>query len=489
MAAAALTACALAAVGPLADPAWACSCATRDLKEEAARGNAVVVATRTDPGGQGWAVLQVEEASDRTVPARLTARMDFGGGCETYLAPGEVGAFLYERRKGAVESGCGEVDLDRALLRAAGAPKAVPGGVPVAVVAGAFGGSRLAALDEEGRPVAWDGRAGFAERVAACPDGTTVAVAGRAGELAGEWGPLELSMHDSATLALRRSIALEPAPTDVFPNVRVFGLRCTGPDRAQLVLQRGDLPAEFVTVNGDRTRATPLGEVEAAVPLRDGFLLNVGEHAPTLVRVDGTGGRRTVVDLPDLDGLERMAVSPDGQSVAYVAYDEEPGQAVVVRDLRTGADLGRWSDNEFSVSGLAWTGSGELLVRRWKEDATRTSPVVLDHAARRIGSWAPVNGLGWFDTVGDHVVTYGSARLQAIPRTGPAQTASDPRLAGALDLTALRPAETFLGATTPATEALDARSTDRTARGVLAALAGALVLAAGGALRARATAG
>lgn len=74
-------------------------------------------------------------------------------------------------------------------------------------------------------------------------------------------------------------------------------------------------------------------------------------------------------------------------------------------------------------------------------------------------------------------MTYGSARLQTTARTGPTQAAPDARLAGALDLTALRPAETFLGATTAATGVLDARSTDRTASAVLAAMAmaGALV--------------
>lgn len=422
-----------AAVGLTPVPASACSCWAPTVAESLAAGHAVAVVTRTDRGPGTAATFAVEDSLGAELPDRLTGRVGDGGSCSPPVPPGGVAALAFEPRDGGWFLGaCRKLDLAEALehVRGGPGPEATAGGRVVAVAAGAYGGSRLAALDRTGRVLAWDGRGGSAGHVAACPGGRTVVAVGRPAGEGGPAAPAELTVHEASTLRVLRAVRLQ----EQAGRYRVRAMRCADPagSRVEAVVEADD-DAQLVTVEGDRVRAAGLGDIGAAAATADGFVvvadgIHDDREPPYLALIGPDGNRERAADLPGLTAAEHLAVSPDGRTAAVYGYgaDDLPNALRTV-DLGTGRALGSWTRGELYVGGLAWAGPDRLLALAssggWK-------PVrVFDRVLREVDRLPAVPGHA-LATVGDAAVTYWDTRMTITPAGGEPLVLDELRLAG-----------------------------------------------------------
>lgn len=474
-----------------AAPAEGTNCRAREVQTEMRKGNTLAIVTRTDHRAPPDATFRVEAAYGVDVPATLTGRVDAGMDSQPTAFPGDVVALIFERRgDGWFLSTCSDVDLGEALDLVNGEPDPAAGGPIVAVATGDFGGSRLAGLDARGRVVAWDRRTGHAERVAACPGGRTVVAYGSRPD-ATVADPMELGVHDAATLRRKRVVLVPPTEN----GHSGADLRCADErgDVVQVLLTySGAGAARLVTVDGTRIDTVAISRVlREVVAVADGFLAlaytDQVDLQGTLVRIGSDGD---ITDLPTAESLsdvyEVLAVAPDGVTVA--AFGSRSG--VVTFDARTGVVLGRWAHGD--LAGAAWTADGHLLVRigydtGWGKPREGTM-VTLDRRLRELARRPSTPGR-YVAAIGDTAVTFGGTRLSATPEGGEARVLPELRLAATaevvpLSTVSLEPAEQPPTSPAPASGVVRAvrwtppPTTNGPARAVLVCLAAAALAAA-----------
>ncbi len=436
-------------------PAQACSCAPKDMDYELAAGNALAIVTRTDTGPRGTPVgkFRVLESVGPKLPKTLEGRMDTGGGCMTYVAPGSLAALIYERKDGAWDLGwCADVEFGKAVQRAQGDPVATQGGPAVAYAAGSFGSSRLVALDRVGNAVAWDRTPGEGQLVAVCPGEETMVSVGRTpskvervvrqqGERIEE--PVTaLTVHDATSLQVLRTVDLERS------RYGYSALTCGDRDgeRVQILDRSGSHGPELLTVRGNKIERVDVGPVSAVQPVDGGFLVldDNGTDGALLGLVRPDGRRTTVAQLPDLGLAGSLAVSPDGRTAAAFGSPSEGRGTLVTVDADSGKLLGTLARTKPDVTGLAWTASGELLLRESRDSLDPLPVLVFDRTLTEKNRWPSVAGApaGMFTTIGDSAVVYGhGSRPTATPRDGEPVVAESLRLAATEHLVAVDGAE------------------------------------------------
>lgn len=434
----------------LAEPASACSCAVTDVDEAVKRGWAAAVVTNraSERGDREPYVVEAEYGAD--LPARIAPAPDPTCGGPAPM-PGFVEATLVERKDTWRPLLCGYVDFGDTVLRALGEARAVDGGRAVAVAAGTFGGSRLVALDRQGRAVAWDGQDGTGLMSAACPGGSVVASVGRTGgTYDSEGGAVLLSVHDATTLGLRRSVPLDLPVGNV-----VTAMRCADRlgSRVEVLVQDYNAGGRFrsLTVTGKKVTKVKLGKLSAVAATPDGF---ISGSSDALTRLSADGTRTEIVrDVAPA----RLAVSRDGRTIAVHGSIGEHDSVVGTLDARSGKLLGEWRPPG-DVSGLAFSGSGRLLVRLGTTGKTgETELRSFDRAMQPLGKGKAGPGR-LFTAVGESGVIYQRARLNAV-RVGEARLIPhELRLAGAEHVVALSAAGFTSGGKAAPSEADDLKA-------------------------------
>jgi hypothetical protein len=420
----------------------AAGCGIPEMDELLKEGKTLGIVTRTDEGDGPRSTYRVEAEFGGDLPAEVSGPPD-GVEWGPSVLPRGLGALMFEHKESWEFVPCAEVPLGPAIQRATGSPPVVSKGPAVAIAAGRFGGSRLVALDRRGRPVAWDGRAGRGTQVSACPGGQTVAATGRTGERYYPNLDADLTLHDAVTLRPRRTLKLP-----VHRESQVLAMRCADArgNRVDILLVEfggsGTEQGRLLSVTGKRMEVTKLGRVVAAAPVDGGFLALAlaPREAPTLVEVASGGARRVVATFDDLSP-DKLAVSPDGRTVAVSGTSHANGRVLRTLDARTGALAGEWGTDKVGqdayVNGIAWSASNRLLAR--VETGRRGEELHLisfDRALREGGRG--VAEPGWkFTAIGEAGVSYSGARMRASSIGSAGLTLDELRLADAQHLTPL----------------------------------------------------
>lgn len=441
--AAALSSAAVSALWAL--PAHACSCAQGSAKEAVDRGGTVVIVTRTDGtpndangrgGGLPVGTFRVEKFIGPEPPAELRGELDTGASCAPYVVPGALAALSAGRGTDGEWSvfGCGSgYPLGPALQLAEGDPAPERGGLAVAYAAGEFGGGRVAAIDERGAVVAWDRTPGTGLLVGTCPEGKSIVALARTER------QIELTIHDATDLAVRRSV-----PLDVASGQPVLALRCldrTGTRVDVVTTDRvdNDYIGRLVRVRSGQVTSVALPGVSEAQALSDGFIVR---DRRTFSRLNSDG---RLIPVASVDtGVERWLVSPDGRTMAAYSYLDP--STLVTLDVRSGDRLGERRGGDY-VTGLAWTASGDLLVRESAKYRSHPNRVfAFDRTMTVQGEWPTVPGDwgGTFDAIGDAMIVYGSGtRLTSTPRVGAPVVANSFRTAAATHVVPASAGATF----------------------------------------------
>ncbi|MGQ0843220.1 MAG: hypothetical protein ACT4QF_03700 [Sporichthyaceae bacterium] len=440
-----VAAMALAApVAWLGSPASAFSCAPVDVERKLASGSVLAVVTRTDTDG-GERAFRVERREGGRLPASVAghAELPYDG----------VAAVVVERVEGRwIAATCSKTDLGTTLDRFNGAPQATSTEPVAAVLAGRFGGSRLAAIDSRGEVVAWDRRPGEAVNLAVCPGGRTVVAHAYPDPNSAD---RELTVHDAATLDVRATL-----DSTAFGRGWVRGLRCTDPDGREVqAIVEDDSPhgtSRLVTVSQTDSTDRPLGYDAGDYPVDfDGFLdwtTDRSEPARShLVHVSPDGNAREVAEFAGATSVHRLAIAPDQSLAAAVLtvpgpheFDDVPGwgrmapNTVVVFDPRSGAELARVHPDRHAES-IAWTRDGRLLVRTGHVNSAydyRAGTLEVRDAGLRLLETHPAGTGSGLASLEDRPVTFGQGRL-VVAHGDRLRTVDNPWLAGAWSLAPL----------------------------------------------------
>ncbi|MGQ0843221.1 MAG: hypothetical protein ACT4QF_03705 [Sporichthyaceae bacterium] len=435
-----------------APTAQACSCHVSDIEHGLREGWTLALVTRTD--------LNFYGGERETFRIERSVGPDLGVGGEVHIESNNVCAFdtlplqtspLYLRREGKriLAEGCANFDTGPALDRVLGAPSATSREAPVAVIAGQYGGSRLATVDERGGVVAWDRRPGYVGAVAVCPGGRTLVASAyiphdpfdlNSPFTTGEsYGRSEVTVHDAATLRLVRTLAL-PADLSVGDAMRCLDPEGTSAQVLGGTGYDGRGGSALYTLTERATRRVPIAQgLVGAVADSRGFFAQTAGDGPeaSLIRVSAGGQASTLHQR--FPRLGQIVLSPDGRTLAalvaerYGALEEEgadaptPPGTVVTLDARTGAVLAWASPTGAQArpspaglpTGLAWTAAGELLVATSGGDEGR-SVEVLDRGLRTLGIRPITPGSpGFLASIGDSAALFSRARLTL---TGPDRT-------------------------------------------------------------------
>ncbi|MGQ0843097.1 MAG: YncE family protein [Sporichthyaceae bacterium] len=396
-------------------PAEALSCRVPKLDEILERGYRVAVVTRVGDANGGTDRFRVLAQIGEDLPEKLEVPSSPMGG-QQVLTDG-VAATAFQGGNGRwSEVICAHLDLGEVLARIDGKPKAVEGGTPVAYAAGGYGGSRVVALDATGNTVAWDGKSGTGTAIASCPGGTSVVSVGRRSGPYEENRRLELTVHDSRTLAVKRTVEL---PAISVPET--LALRCANVDATSVDVLFSDhgpsAGTRFFTVTSDGTVERELGALASpdkfdgsVAVLPTGYLL-ASEHGKTaaLTLIDFQGRTQRTIELESKPF--EVQVSPDGRTAAYYAADLDVRRLTTL-DLAREKVLGTWQAREH-VTGFGWTADGDLLVRNGSGSGEADPDLIrVDRSLRELDRG--VAGPGWkFAVVGDQAVNFDDARMSA----------------------------------------------------------------------------
>ena len=395
---------AMAAGGLWAPSAQACSCAISDAQEaivEADRlGEAVVIAQRVDDGGGFEGEIDVLASVGRVqADGRHPARFDTGASCDPMMAPGGIAALRLVKPEdgggsGWTTTGCGMYAIGDVLPLLPDVELVDDDAGPVvAVLGGAVGGGRLAALDAAGRIAAWGGEGGgSSQALAACPGGEHVV------EVVLDQERLVLHRFEVGGLGE----VTDPVVLDTGWGGAV-GLTChdaTATAVTALIPRYGE-PATIAVVDGSTVEtSTTTAEIAAA-------------GAGLLVGVGGS----VVVD-----------VAPDGAHIAVAGYTEDAGEAIAVIEVATGEVT---SMVRPGYVGLAWLDATTLALIDL--DGPMNDPVppitLVDTTLTEVGT---MPGLGRWNAQGlsGQLLGLGSA-LPTVATPDATATLSDLRLVGA----------------------------------------------------------
>lgn len=341
-------------------PAAACSCADPDLAPALSGDpdHALVLAERTDlDGGPGGSLRVLRTLAGGPVTGPVDATFDDGGSCDPGVTGGGVAALLLARAsEGWRTTVCGIVPIGDALLAADVPVRTDPdAGPPTLVVAGAYGGARLAGVDAAGRVAAWGEGGGRALAMTRCPGGDLL---------------VEVATTDAEVVVQRWSVpdlrAVGPAvPLDV---EWAFGaaVRCldAGGERVQVALPGAHEPGALVELVGTEVSRTPAPIRQAAAA---GGTLAVVTGDPGLpeprtstIATVGEDGELTELTSPAAV-LDRLAVSPSGRHVLAAGYPEGAGDLLVV----VGADGEDVRERQLAAyHHVGWLGDDRVWLRR-----------------------------------------------------------------------------------------------------------------------------
>lgn len=396
------------------EPAAALSCAVPKLDEVLERGNKVAVVTRVGENGGGTDHYRVLAQIGDDLPAELSVS---SGVWDPQVLTGGIAVVVFDREDGRwIHVLCAEhVGLAAVVDRIQGEARAAKGGAPVAYAGGSYGSSRVAALDADGKVVAWDRKAGTTDAVAVCPGGRTVVSVGHARHGYDEPAPTELTVHDGKTLEPQRTVVLETKKA-MWPAA----LRCADPDGDTVDMlvapYSGTRQSRLLTVDGNKVEERGLGEfagraleTSTAVATDEGFLLGFTDGAdPALALIDRDGRRERVVDLGKFEPSQ-VALSPDERTVAVYGGTTFDDLTVRTVDLASGETLGELPPGR-GFAGMGWTESGSLLIR---ESASEPAPNLARYDRSLREQDLAVGSNGWkFTTVGEDAVSFGATPLR-----------------------------------------------------------------------------
>ncbi|HEX2084675.1 MAG TPA: hypothetical protein VHF89_03255 [Solirubrobacteraceae bacterium] len=317
-----LAALALTILGfALTDRAEACSCLERTPHERYRDADAAVIGTVISDDGR---VGRIRVEHDFKVELGDVVEVPTGGDgaiCGLDLRPGErLGLFLTRTEGGWTASTCDLIDPDDLPDAAKRLPTPLGSGTAVLLAYGSFSAGRVAALDAEGRPLAYGRGLGVTYALDVCP-GSTHAV--------------ELVGHGRQQLVVRRLRDLAVVRKQVAPwRDNVGAIACRDPEgRRLLVSVASRREARVLTFADRRSRTLHRGRFHGVELLGRYAILDDRRGASVLdVR---TGRVRRLRGVRP--ATEQWALSPDGTRAAGIApgFDRKDGEGgLAVVDLR-----------------------------------------------------------------------------------------------------------------------------------------------------------
>ncbi|MEP6153669.1 hypothetical protein [Ilumatobacter sp.] len=402
----------LVVVGVVVGPSGAvhaCSCGAGTPLEEIARSDAGFIGTvvSTAPGVDGPVqTYEVESWLNGELDTATVEVADLGCGGFDLQSGDRAAVFLYELRGRLRGDLCSTIDAD--VVLAALDPTPLPGGSATFLVAGAFGHSSLALLDETGALIGFRGGPSgpSAPEITNCADGRHLLNVGFP----------HIEVIDLATLAVVDTFNTE----ELQQNANIEDVDCLGPapEQIRLLVQEGMNGALDIRTLADAGTA---GRVLGASTGQEGILIGdsvvlheYDDPVQRLVRID-SDGERTVLDEIDLGsdvavfGYDSIVVDPATERVAVTSqtFGDDGSVGVGIVDGLTGVQLA-----------AADTG-GYTRITRFESDelTTVTSNGVLSTVNRRdsvdlsitatLGSW-PAYGA---TVIGDDVWGTDSGRI------------------------------------------------------------------------------
>ena len=276
------------------------------------------------------------------------------------------------------------------MLEAAEPLPTPTGSGPVALLAGgSYGPMRVAALDAQGRVLAYGPGEGEAYALAVCPGAERV-VEG-VFEPTDEGPAYSIEVRDLRTMA----VVAKLAPGFVWGSALPDRLRCLDPlGEEAAVFARSEVdPDRLLILSAEGARTVWRGQADAATFTAKRAFVCAGARGRNVLRVDlRTGGTATLARVPA--GTGPLVVSPGGRYLAGVSYsspfgpDAAPSRAVLV-DL--GVTPGRVKTAPLGGSNvfgeMLWLGPRRVVFvpTRGELDRVRVYDLSLGHGPPRRG--------------------------------------------------------------------------------------------------------
>ncbi|MGH2629535.1 MAG: hypothetical protein ACRDHI_03100 [Actinomycetota bacterium] len=305
-----------------AGPASACSCAGGNPRDRLQEAGAAFIGRLLDVDGDVQTArytFAVDEAIKGSFAETLTIEASGNGASCGFEVETDrpVGILLHRWRHGWSSGLCSQIGPDE--LRSAVAPLTVSAdaGLAVALAGGSFGEAQVAALDAEGRMVAWGWGRAVTTSLSVCPGGRVALEQVTAAPSAGLKGARYLSVRNVADLESRR---LASFPEREMGNV--YRVVCAAPDgSAALVASTRNLSL----YRDGAFRRLAEGVVYDAVLIEPNIAYAIRKRS--IVRVDLGGGEVRLVGTLD-DRRLSLELSQDGQFLAvardWVAAEGSP---------------------------------------------------------------------------------------------------------------------------------------------------------------------
>lgn len=408
--------------------AGACSCAYRSDEARYRAADAAVIGTVV-AGDEERVTLRVDHEFKTDLPEQIVLPNGESPACGLDLEPGddEVGLFLHRTTGGGwTASLCDYVDPDRLPGAEQRLPPPAGTGTAALLAYGGFSAGRVAALDAEGRPLAYGAGRGEAVQMSVCPRSRHA---------------VELAVDDDGPLLARRRlrdlrVVHQARPPHARRSVDVTCLDEAG-ERLLVAVDRRRGDDAVAVLDRGRPRVIWRGRAQR-MELDGGFAFVERKARRGLLAVDAeTGARWRLRGVRPL--TESWTLSPDGTKVAAITPGGEQGgrdeAALVVAEL-TGArrivtrDLGlEWLEATvlwLSDDRILFGGDSNFLrlydaeLRQLRRYGTRFTPVRLTLAGGRvygIGSGLEVaEGPEWAARVLGDLPARGLSELVGIPR-------------------------------------------------------------------------
>jgi hypothetical protein len=345
---------ALAALVVTAPPeAGACSCIGTDPEERLKQVDAAVIGTVVSDDGRRGRIrvehdFKVDLGEEIVVPTSGDE-----SACGLDLEAGSrIGLFLQRDERGRwTSSFCDTVDPDDLPGAAERLPPPLGEGTATLLAYGEFSGGRLAALDAEGRPLAYGAGEGATYGVSVCPGSQHAVELVQRGRTA--WIAVR-RLRDLAIVSERRS------PW----SGTLAAAACRDRDARRIVFAVGTRrEGKVVALEDGRTRTLHRSRGHFETDL-------LGDHA-ILVARDGTrlldlrsGAVRRLRGVPR--DAEQWALSPDGTRAAGIApgffrRDSQGSLVLVDLDRRTRATVRVLRGSNLVEATVMWLGDDRLL--------------------------------------------------------------------------------------------------------------------------------
>ena len=383
----------LAATFVFAGEALACSCAPSDPRDTLESSDGAFIGTildrREEPDAyEAVLTLSVERAVKGELGSTVEVRTAItGAACGIESAVGDRVALFLVRDGTAWTTNLCLQTLPEVMLEAAEPLPAPTGSGPVALLAGgSYGPMRVAALDAQGRVLAYGPGDGEAYTLAVCPGAERV-VEG-VFEPTDEGPSYSIEVRDLRTMAVVGKLA----PSFVWGSSLPDRLRCLDPlgEEAAAFARSEVDPDRLLILSADGARTLWRGQADAASFTAKQAFVCAGARGRNLLRVDlRTGGTATLARVPA--GTGPLVPSANGRYLAGVSYsspfgpDAAPSEAVLV-DL--GARRGRVKTSPLGGSNvfgeMLWLGPRRVVFvpTRGELDRLRVYNLSLDTVQR-----------------------------------------------------------------------------------------------------------